>query len=161
AARRRLGRRRPGGRRVRIAIIGTGVSGLVAAHRLHPHHDITVFEADDRIGGHTNTVDVEIDGQVVPVDTGFIVCNERTYPNFLALLDELGVATQRSEMSFAVSDPAAGLEYRATNLDTIYAQRRNLLRPSFHRMLVDILRFNRAMRALGSSDDDDLDTSLR
>ena len=147
---------------MKVAIVGTGVSGLVAAHKLHPAHDITVFEADDRIGGHTNTVDVEVDGLVVPVDTGFIVCNERTYPNFLALLDELGVATQRSEMSFAVSDPAAGLEYRATNLDTLYAQRSNLLRPSFHRMLVDILRFNRAMRSLGSSGgDDDLDTTLR
>ena len=130
---------------MRIAIVGTGVSGLVAAHHLHRRHDVTVFESDDRVGGHTNTVEVDLPDGRFPVDTGFIVCNERTYPNFLALLDELGVATQPSEMSFSVSDAGTGLEYRATNLSTLYAQRRNLVRPRFHRMVVDVVRFNRAL----------------
>ncbi|QGG95945.1 NAD(P)/FAD-dependent oxidoreductase [Actinomarinicola tropica] len=131
---------------MRIAIVGTGISGLVAAHHLRRRHDITVFEAADRIGGHTNTVDVEIADGRFSVDTGFIVCNERTYPHFLALLDELGVATQPSDMSFSVSDERSGIEYRATNVNSVFAQRRNLLRPGFQRMVVDILRFNRGLR---------------
>ena len=94
---------------MKIAIVGTGVSGLVAAHLLHPHHEITVFESDTRIGGHANTVDVEVDGRSVAVDTGFIVYNDRNYPGFRALLDRLGVATQPTEMSFSVSDPRTGL----------------------------------------------------
>ncbi len=142
---------------MRIAIVGTGISGLVAAHHLHRRHDVTVFEADDRVGGHTHTVEVDLPDGRFPVDTGFIVCNEHTYPNFLSLLDELGVATQPSEMSFSVSDPRVGLEYRASNLSTLYAQRRNLVRPRFHRMLVDILRFNRALWRLvdGGVDDEE------
>ena len=133
---------------MKIAIIGTGVSGLVAAHMLHPHHEITVFESDTRIGGHANTVDVEVDGRSVAVDTGFIVYNDRNYPGFRALLDRLGVATQPTEMSFSVSDPRTGLEFRGSNLNAIFAQRRNLANPSFLRLLADVTRFNRAARRL-------------
>lgn len=145
---------------MRIAIVGTGISGLMAAHRLHPRHDITVFEADDRIGGHVRTVDVETDGTCVSVDTGFIVANEATYPNLFALFDELGVATQPSEMSFSVSDQAAGIEYRASRISTIYAQPRNFLRPGFQRMLIDILRFNRALAKVADSEMEDPSESL-
>ena len=145
---------------MKVAIVGTGISGLVCAHLLHPHHDITVFEANGYIGGHTNTVRVDLpDGsggvETHHVDTGFIVHNDRNYPNFVKLLDQLGVATQPSEMSFSVSDPRIGLEYRGTNLNTLYAQRRNLAKPWFHRMLVDILRFNRAARRLLADEDRD------
>ena len=132
---------------MRIAIVGTGISGLVCAHLLHPHHDITVFEAGDHVGGHTNTVRVDLDGETHHVDTGFIVHNDRNYPNFVKLMNQLGVATQPSTMSFSVSDPRTGLEYRGTNLNTIFAQRRNLVRPSFLRMLADIVRFNRCREA--------------
>ncbi len=145
---------------MKIAIVGTGISGLVTAHHLHRTHDLTVFEADDRVGGHTNTVEVELPEGIVPVDTGFIVCNDRTYPNFLGLLDELGVATQPSSMSFSVSDPAAGVEYRASNLSSVYAQPRNATRPSFQRMLVDILRFNRSLRRLVERGEAAVDESL-
>ena len=133
---------------MRIAIIGTGVSGLVAAHQLYPLHDLTVFEADARVGGHANTVDVEIDGVTHGVDTGFIVYNDANYPGFAALLRELGIATQPTEMSFSVADAHTGLEYRGSNLNTLFAQRRNLIRPSFLRLLGDIVRFNRAARRL-------------
>ena len=133
---------------MKIAIIGTGIAGNLAAHRLAPEHDITVFEADARIGGHTNTIDVSMAGKTYAVDTGFIVYNDVTYPNFIALLDELGVATQASEMSFSVRCERTGLEYNGANLNTLFAQRLNLVRPSFHRMLRDILRFNREAPAL-------------
>ena len=132
---------------MKIAIVGTGVSGLVAAHALHRDHDVTVFEADGRVGGHAHTVDVEVGGITHAVDTGFIVYNEANYPGFTALLRELGVATQPTEMSFSVSDAASGLEYRGSNLNTLFAQRRNLARPSFLRLLAEIVRFNRAARA--------------
>ena len=102
---------------MRIAIVGTGVAGLVSAHLLHPDHDITVFESDARVGGHANTVDVEVDGRRHAVDTGFIVYNERNYPGFVALLRELGVVTQATDMSFGVSDSRSGLEFRASNLE--------------------------------------------
>ncbi|MCB1054341.1 MAG: FAD-dependent oxidoreductase [Acidobacteria bacterium] len=131
-----------------IAIIGTGVSGLVAAHLLAPDHRLTIFEADDRIGGHTHTVDVELGGRTWAVDTGFIVYNDWTYPNFIRLLDELGVESQPTEMSFSVRCPKTGLEYNGHSLDTLFAQRRNLLRPSFYRMIREILRFNREAKAL-------------
>jgi predicted NAD/FAD-binding protein len=146
---------------MKIAIVGTGISGLVCAHLLHTDHDITVFEADDRIGGHANTVDVELPRQASSepelhrVDTGFIVYNEHNYPNFTRLLDQLGVSTQPGEMSFSVSDPRIGLEYRGTNLNTLYAQRANVAKPWFARMLVDILRFNRTARTLVERDDPD------
>ena len=133
---------------MRIAIVGTGISGLVCAHHLHPHHDVTLFEANDYVGGHTHTVDVELDGRTHAVDTGFIVYNEPNYPRFARLLDELGVATQPSVMSFSVRDETTGLEYRGDGLGGIYAQRANLVRPAFQRMLVDIVRFNRQARRL-------------
>jgi predicted NAD/FAD-binding protein len=128
---------------MKIAIIGTGIAGNVAAYHLAKKHDITVYEADDRIGGHTNTVDVLAGGRRWAVDTGFIVFNDVTYPNFIALLDELGVESQPSDMSFSVSNRRNGLEYNGASLNALFAQRSNLLRPSFYRMLLDILRFNR------------------
>jgi predicted NAD/FAD-binding protein len=131
---------------MRIAVVGTGVSGLVCAHLLHRRHDITVFEADDRIGGHVNTVRVDLADETHEVDTGFIVHNRTTYPNFVRLLDELGVATQPSEMSFSVTDDVTGMSYRGTNLDTLFAQRANALNPRFLRMIGDIGRFNRRLR---------------
>ena len=133
---------------MRIAIVGTGVSGLVAAHALHRDHDVTIYEADERVGGHAHTVDVEVGGVRHAVDTGFIVYNEANYPGFTALLRELGVETQPTEMSFSVTDGASGLEYRGSSLNTLFAQRRNLRRPSFLRLLGDIVRFNRAARRL-------------
>ena len=133
---------------MKIAIVGTGIAGSLAAHRLAPNHDITVFEADARIGGHTHTVDVAIAGESYAIDTGFIVYNNRTYPNFVALLDELGVLTQETEMSFSVRCERTGLEYNGASLNKLFAQRRNFLRPSFHRMLRDIMRFNREAPAL-------------
>lgn len=145
---------------MKVAIVGSGVAGLVAAHHLHRSHEITLFEADSRLGGHTNTVDVDLPEGRVRVDTGFIVCNDRTYPRFLELLADLGVATQPSEMSFAVSNERTGLEYRASNPSTLYAQPRNIFRPSFQRMLIDILRFNRAMRRLANEGADHLDETL-
>ncbi|MEY4704630.1 MAG: hypothetical protein RL042_826 [Nitrospirota bacterium] len=128
---------------MKIAIVGTGISGMVAAYLLQRDHEITVFEAADYIGGHTNTIDVALNGQTYAVDTGFIVFNDWTYPNFIALLKKLGVESQASEMSFSVKCERTGLEYNGTNLNTLFAQRRNLLRPSFYRMIRDILRFNR------------------
>ena len=126
-----------------IAIIGTGIAGLVAAHHLYRNHQLSVFEANDWIGGHTHTLDVEIAGQCYAVDTGFIVFNDWTYPHFIDLLDQIGVASQPTTMSFSVSCPHIDLEYNGNNLNTLFAQRRNLLRPSFYRMIADILRFNR------------------
>ena len=133
---------------MKIAIIGTGIAGNVAARKLAKQHDITVFEADNRIGGHTHTVDVELANQKWAVDTGFIVFNDATYPNFIALLEELGVESQRSEMSFSVRSERRSLEYNGASLNALFAQRSNLLKPSFYRMLLDILRFNREATAL-------------
>lgn len=133
---------------MKIAIIGTGIAGNVAAHRLAREHDITVYEEKRRIGGHTNTVDVLAGGRKWAVDTGFIVYNDVTYPNFVRLLDELGVESQDSDMSFSVRSERNGLEYNGASLNALFAQRRNLLRPSFYRMLADILRFNREAPAM-------------
>ena len=104
---------------MKIAIIGTGIAGMTAAWLLHSKHDLTVFEANDYIGGHTHTVPVEVNGQAYAIDTGFIVYNERTYPNFCRLLDRLGVATQPSEMSFSVKCERTGLEYCGSNLNAL------------------------------------------
>lgn len=135
--------------RLRIAVIGSGIAGNVAAHRLHAAgHDITLFEAGAHIGGHTHTHDIEFDGETHAIDTGFIVFNTKTYPRFCALLDELGVASQESSMSFSVRDDGTGLEYNGTSVNGLFAQRRNLLRPRFLHMLAEILRFNRAAAAL-------------
>jgi predicted NAD/FAD-binding protein len=128
---------------MRVAIVGAGIAGNVAAHRLHRAHDVTVFEAASHAGGHSHTHEIELDGCRVAVDTGFIVYNERTYPRFSALLAALGVTTQESSMSFSVRDESTGLEYNGTSLNALFAQRRNLLRPAFLGMVRDILRFNR------------------
>ena len=128
---------------MKIAIVGSGIAGLTCAYLLQRQHQITLFEASDWVGGHTHTVDVEVQGQPFAIDTGFIVFNDWTYPNFIRLLDQLGVASQPTEMSFSVHDPASGAEYNGNNLNSLFAQRSNLLRPAFWGMLRDILRFNR------------------
>lgn len=131
---------------MRYAIVGSGISGLTVAHRLHGRHgqhEFTLYEAGDHVGGHTHTHDVHVGGRGFAVDTGFIVFNERTYPNFIALLDELGVASRPTEMSFSVRCAASGLEYNGHDLNSLFAQRRNLVSPRFWRMLAAILRFNR------------------
>ena len=133
---------------MRIAIVGTGIAGLTTAHLLHAQHDITVFEAGSHVGGHVHTHDVELAGRQYAVDTGFIVHNDRTYPNFTGLLNELAVQCQDSDMGFSVSCSRSGLEYSGSNLNTLFAQRRNMVRPGFWRMLADILRFNREAPAL-------------
>jgi predicted NAD/FAD-binding protein len=138
--------------RKRIAIVGTGIAGLAAAERLHRAHDVVLFEADDRIGGHTHTVDVATPGGALAIDTGFIVCNDRTYPGFTALLARLGVALQPSTMSFSVRCERTGLEYAGGSFGELFAQRRNLLRPSFWGMLRDILRFHRDAPAFADGD---------
>ena len=126
-----------------IAIIGSGISGLTCAYLLNRSHAITLFEAGDRVGGHTHTVDVKVDGKEYAVDTGFIVFNDWTYPNFIRLLGQIGVGFKATEMSFSVTDPDSGLEYNGNNLNSLFAQRRNLLSPRFWGMLRDILRFNK------------------
>ncbi|MDY7064358.1 hypothetical protein PsexTeo8_07700 [Pseudomonas extremaustralis] len=128
---------------MKIAIIGSGIAGLTSAYLLSRRHDITVFEAGDRIGGHTHTVNVTVEGQAYAVDTGFIVFNDWTYPNFIRLLGQIGVTFKPTEMSFSVCDEQAGFEYNGNTLNSLFAQRRNLLSPGFWGMLRDILRFNR------------------
>ena len=128
---------------MRIAVIGTGISGLTAAWLLHGEHQVTVFEAEDRIGGHTHTHDVTVGGVTTAVDTGFIVCNDRTYPNFLALMRHLGVELRPTTMTFSARVEADGLEWAGTDLNSLFAQRRNLFRWSFLRMVREILRFHR------------------
>jgi uncharacterized protein len=127
----------------RVAIVGSGIAGLGVAHALRETAHLTVFEAGSWFGGHTNTVDVTLDGVTHGVDTGFLVFNERTYPNLIRLFGELEVATARSDMSFSVQVPDTGFEWSGSDLNTVFAQRRNLVRPSFWRMLADVLRFNR------------------
>ena len=133
---------------MRIAVIGTGIAGMVAAYLLGRDHDLVVFEANDYVGGHTNTLEVAEGGRIYPVDTGFIVFNEVTYPNFLALLRRLKVAWQPTNMSFSVQDAATGREYGFRTLNGVFAQRRNLWRPAFYRLLWDIRRFRSESREL-------------
>jgi predicted NAD/FAD-binding protein len=136
---------------MKIAIVGSGIAGNVAAYRLHRDHEVTVFEAASHVGGHSHTHSVHMDGRSFAVDTGFIVYNDWTYPEFSALLRELGVASQPTTMSFSVRNDRKGLEYNGTTINTLFAQRSNLVRPSFLAMVRDILRFNReAPRLLGS-----------
>jgi uncharacterized protein len=132
---------------VKIAIVGTGISGLVAAHLLHREHELVIYEAGDRVGGHTNTVRVDFEDETHHVDTGFIVFNDRNYPSFERLLGELGVAGQASHMSFSVSDGRGDFEYAGTPLG-LFARPAHLLSPSFLGMLRDWHRFNREARAL-------------
>jgi predicted NAD/FAD-binding protein len=138
---------------MRIAIIGSGISGLTTAFLLSEDHEICVFEANDYIGGHTNTVDVSFNGHKYAVDTGFIVFNEKTYPNFVKLMRRLGVAWQNSVMSFSVQCEKTGLEFSPSTFNSLFIQRRNLLRPSFYRMLWDVMRFKRDSETLLESDD--------
>ena len=140
---------------MRIAIVGSGIAGMTAAHCLYKQgHEITLYEARDRIGGHTATIDVHRHGRDWAIDTGFIVFNDWTYPNFIALLEEIGAGWQYSNMSFSLRCERTGLEYNGTSINTLFAQRRNLLRPSFLRMIRDILRFNATARELlGGSDE--------
>jgi predicted NAD/FAD-binding protein len=130
--------------RPRVAVVGTGISGMASAYFLNRAADITVFEKEERPGGHANTVDVAEDGARIPVDTGFIVYNRHTYPYFCKLLEELGVETQDSDMSFSVKGRVSGLEYCGTGFSTLFAQKRNFLRPWFYRLLLEVMRFNRA-----------------
>lgn len=128
---------------MRIAIVGAGVSGLVAAHLLHREHQVTVFEAASYAGGHANTVRVDTAEETLCVDTGFIVFNDRNYPGSERLLRRLGVAWQPSAMSFSVSDGTGDFEYCSASPDGLFAKRAHLLTPSFHRMVADLARFNR------------------
>jgi predicted NAD/FAD-binding protein len=128
---------------MKIAIVGTGIAGMTAARLLSRRNDIVVFEAADYIGGHTNTIEVAEGQDTVAVDTGFIVFNEMTYPNLCNLFREIGVQTRDSDMSFSVHCERTGFEYNGTNLDLLFAQRRNFFAPSFWKMLAEILRFNR------------------
>jgi predicted NAD/FAD-binding protein len=137
----------------KIAIVGGGVAGLVAARCLHRQDEITLFDAEDHAGGHAFTIPLEVDGRTHPVDVGFMVYNEATYPEFTRLLDRLGVTTRSTEMSFGVRCERSGLEYSGSGLGGFFAQRRNLLRPSFYRLARDIVRFNReARRVLDAGD---------
>ena len=138
----------------RIAVVGSGISGLVAAYLLHASHRIVLYEANDYVGGHTHTLDVEQDGHPYAVDTGFIVFNEPNYPQFSRLLRRLGVASRPTRMGFSVQCGLTGLEYASTPLTSLFSQRRNLMKPSFYRMLADILRFNRTAPALLDEPDD-------
>jgi predicted NAD/FAD-binding protein len=133
---------------VRIAVVGTGIAGVTCVELLRRRHDVTVFEAEGRPGGHTHTVTVEVPEGPVPVDTGFLVYTERAYPYLTRLFARLQIPTQPADMSFSVSDEVTGIEWRGTSPATVFAQPRNLLRPGFWRMLVDIGRFNRAGRRL-------------
>lgn len=132
---------------MKIAIVGSGISGLTAAHLLHPEHEITLYEANSRLGGHTNTVRVDLPYETQWVDTGFIVFNDRNYPNFERLLEELEVVSKPSHMSFSVSDDDGAFEYAGTPRG-LFAQPRNALSPSFLRMIADLRRFNREAREL-------------
>jgi predicted NAD/FAD-binding protein len=127
---------------MRIAVIGSGISGLSSAWLLHHNHEITLYEAADYLGGHTHTVDVTLDGTDHPVDTGFLVYNDLTYPNLIKLFDHLSIETHKTEMSFSVTVPESDLEWAGANLGTLFAQRRNLIRLNYWRMLQEIVRFN-------------------
>lgn len=136
-----------------IAIIGSGISGLTSAYLLSQKHNITVFEKNDYIGGHTATKTIEYDGERHAIDTGFIVCNDKTYPNFLKLLSQLDVKRHATEMSFSVFNKRNGLEYNGADLNKLFAQRRNILNPKFWRLISEILRFNKQCKALYSNQD--------
>jgi predicted NAD/FAD-binding protein len=138
---------------MRVAVIGSGISGLAAALRLTPSHRVTLYEAQSRAGGHTNTVDIELDGIRCAVDTGFLVYNERTYPNLIALFSELQVPIAPSDMSFSVSVGPRRIEWCGSNLASVFAQPSNALRPAFWRMLADIVRFNRQASGLAQEPD--------
>ncbi|QDP02138.1 NAD(P)/FAD-dependent oxidoreductase [Thalassotalea sp. PS06] len=143
-----------------IAIIGSGVSGLTCGYLLSQKHQVTVFEKNDYIGGHTATKDVSVDGKDYVVDTGFIVFNNKTYPNFLKLIAQLGVNKRETEMSFSVHNRHTQMEFNGHNLDTLFAQRSNILKPSFWRLILEILRFNKQCKKLYASGDIPMDKTL-
>ena len=137
---------------MRLAIVGSGISGLAAARLLARRHAVCLFESAPRLGGHANTLDVTLEGMTHPVDTGFLVYNRATYPNLMRLFAELGIEAAPSEMSFSVSLQSPAIEWAGTGFGTLFAQRSNLLRPGFLRMVRDVLRFNReAPRATGAA----------
>ncbi len=147
---------------MKIAIIGSGISGLTSAYLLSKKHDVTVFEANDYIGGHTATVDVEVPSGKYAIDTGFIVFNNWTYPNFIKLMTNLQVPWKNSSMSFSVKSQRSGLEYNGTTLNSLFSQRSNFFRPSFYRMVFDIMRFNKeSIEVLESSHDEVLGEYLK
>ena len=141
---------------MRIAIIGSGISGNISARLLSTRHEVTLFEAADYPGGHTNTVRAEAFGNVYDIDTGFMVFNHHTYPNFTRLLRQLDIPAQDSDMSFSVRCERSGTEYQGSSLNGLFAQRSNLFRPAFYRMLGDVLRFNRESLELLDTHDDSL-----
>jgi predicted NAD/FAD-binding protein len=145
---------------MRIAVVGGGIAGMMSWYLLRQQHQVTLFEANHYLGGHTATVDVEVDGQQYAIDTGFIVFNNWTYPLFNRFLAQLGVASQHTEMSFSVKKPSQNLEYNGNTLWSLFAQKRNLFRPSFWRMLKDIVRFNKVAKALLEANDPDLDLAM-
>ncbi len=132
---------------MKIAIIGTGISGLTCGYYLHQKHDVTVYEANDYIGGHTATVDVEVNDKHYAVDTGFIVYNDKTYPNFIQLMRDIGVTGKPTEMSFSVSNHGQNLEYNGHTIRTLFAQKRNWVNPRFYHFVYEILRFNQLAKA--------------
>ncbi len=134
----------------RVAVIGGGISGMVSAWLLRERHEVTLFEAGDYLGGHTHTHDLEADGALWPVDSGFIVYNDKTYPNFIKLLKRLGVEGRATTMSFSVMSETDDLEYNGTSINALFAQRRNFLRPMFWRMIKGIMAFNEACKLLVS-----------
>ena len=145
---------------MRIAVVGGGIAGMMSWYLLRQQHQVTLFEANDYLGGHTATVDVMVDGQQYAIDTGFIVFNNWTYPLFNRFLAQLGVESQHTQMSFSVKKPSHNLEYNGNTLWSLFAQKRNLLRPSFWRMLKDIVRFNRVAKELLAAQHADLDLAI-
>lgn len=144
---------------MKIAIIGSGISGLTCGYYLCKDHDITLYEANDYIGGHTATVDVDVNGVRYAVDTGFIVYNDRTYPNFINMMNEIGVKGRPTQMSFSVRNDASGLEYNGHTLSTLFAQKRNWFNPKFYSFIFEILRFNKSVKEvveLGTGQDQTL-----
>ncbi|MGR5300675.1 NAD(P)/FAD-dependent oxidoreductase [Vibrio alfacsensis] len=144
--------------RKKIAIIGTGISGLTCGYYLHKEHDVTLFECTDYIGGHTATVDVSLDDRDYAIDTGFIVYNDRTYPNFIKMMNELGVEGIPTQMSFSVRNNGNGLEYNGHTLSTLFAQKRNWLNPKFYRFIFEILRFNKLAKSFAYEQSTNLQT---
>lgn len=143
-----------------IAVIGSGISGLTSAYLLSEKHNVTVFEKNDYLGGHTATVDIEYQGENQTIDTGFIVFNDRTYPNFLRLLFQINIGKQPTEMSFSVHNTQTGLEYNGHTLSTLFAQRSNLFNPKFWSLIFQIIRFNKACKRAYASNDYDLNLTL-
>ena len=138
---------------MKIAVIGSGISGLFAAHRLDAEHDVTLFESEERLGGHTHTVEVDVEGASHCVDVGFIVYNLATYPHFIEMIEKLDVETKPTTMSFGISCEKTGLEWASRGARSVFAQPRNLARPRFLKMLLDVRRFNRDSRQILSGSD--------